>query len=90
VPKIERSESEEQPLTSPPSLHPSPLLPLPHQEAALKEREKDEEMEKRVREIERLEKERKLQTTIPMLGKIEAWEEARKQGAKEVLEIKPR
>ncbi|KAM3570105.1 hypothetical protein VYU27_007818 [Nannochloropsis oceanica] len=58
-------------------------------EAALKEREKDEEMEKRVREIERLEKERKLQTTIPMLGKIEAWEEARKQGAKEVLEIKP-
>jgi len=56
----------------------------------LKEREENDETEKKVKEIERLERERNLQTSMPMLGKMEAWEEARKEGAREVLEIKPR
>jgi hypothetical protein len=37
-----------------------------------------------------MEKERRLQAAMPMLQTVEAWEEARMEGAKEVMEIKPR
>ena len=66
-----------------------PIPPL--QEAVLKERgEEEEETDRRVQEVERMEKERRLQAAMPMLQTVEAWEEARMEGAKEVVEITPR
>ena len=65
-------------------------------EAALKvrqgeeEEEEESETEKQVQAIARLEKERASQANMPMLGKVELWEEERIAGAKEVVEIRKR